>query len=146
MIEANVPSNSPEAGHEPTDLSPEKIALFALALTAMIVAALVVTYVLFQHFLTVEMRTQTAPSPLAYTREPTPEPHLSANPGQDLKTMRAEEDKILKSYGWVDKEKGIVRIPIDRAIEILAQRGLPTRKESRVKGAESRSSKSNAAK
>jgi len=44
--------------------------------------------------------------------------------------MRAEEDKILKNYGWIDQEKGIVRIPIDRAIEILAQRGLPARSAS----------------
>jgi hypothetical protein len=44
--------------------------------------------------------------------------------------MRAEEDKILKSYAWIDKEKNIVRIPIDRAIDILAERGLPVRAQS----------------
>ncbi len=34
---------------------------------------------------------------------------------------------MLKSYGWIDRDKGVVRIPIDRAIEILAERGLPVR-------------------
>jgi hypothetical protein len=67
------------------------------------------------------------PSPLSYTREPTPEPRLEVKPGGDLKTVRAQEDAILKSYGWVDADKGIVRIPIDRAIEIVAERGLPAR-------------------
>jgi len=130
MVEANVPSKSPDAGHELSDLSPKKIALCAIALTLTIIAALAVTYALFQHFLSVATKTEAVPSPLSYTREPTPEPHLLVNPGQDLKTMRAEEDKILNSYDWVDREKGIVRIPIDRAIEIIAQRGLPARPQS----------------
>jgi hypothetical protein len=43
--------------------------------------------------------------------------------------MRAEEDQILGSYGWIDRERGIVRVPIDRAITLLAQKGLPTRAE-----------------
>ncbi len=33
----------------------------------------------------------------------------------------------MHSYGWVDQPAGVVRIPIDRAMELLAQRGLPTR-------------------
>ena len=41
--------------------------------------------------------------------------------------IRAAEDQILNSYGWVDRSKGIVRIPIDRAIDLLAKRGLPAR-------------------
>jgi len=47
--------------------------------------------------------------------------------GEALKQLRATEDAILTTYGWVDREKGIVRIPIDRAIDLLATRGLPTR-------------------
>ena len=41
--------------------------------------------------------------------------------------MRAAEDKILNGYGWVDQAHGVVRVPIDRAIDMLAQRGLPSR-------------------
>ncbi len=43
--------------------------------------------------------------------------------------MRAAEEKILHSYGWIDQQKGIVRIPIERAMELTAQRGLPARKK-----------------
>ena len=43
----------------------------------------------------------------------------------DLRAIRAEEDKILNSYGWVDQPKGVVRIPVAQAIDILATRGLP---------------------
>src|SRR5207247_10197384 len=102
-------------------------ALFGILLALLIIAVVVVTAVLFRHFYTVETTSQVAPSPLSYSREPTPGPKLSVNPGQDLQTMRAAEDAALKSYEWVDREKGIVRIPVDRAIEILAQKGLPAR-------------------
>ena len=47
----------------------------------------------------------------------------------DLKEFRAGEDAILNDYGWVDPEKGIVRIPVERALELVAKEGLPSRKE-----------------
>jgi hypothetical protein len=56
-----------------------------------------------------------------------PEPRLEETPIRDLDAMRAAEDKILNSYAWIDKPSGLVRIPIDRAIDLLAQRGLPAR-------------------
>jgi hypothetical protein len=39
--------------------------------------------------------------------------------------MRAEEDASLNSYGWVDKEQGVVHIPIERAMDTVVERGLP---------------------
>ncbi len=56
-----------------------------------------------------------------------PEPRLQAEPKIELKDLRADEDAILNSYGWVDPNKGIVRIPIDQAIDIVAQKGLPSK-------------------
>jgi hypothetical protein len=44
-------------------------------------------------------------------------------PVTDLADMRAAEDQTLKNYGWVDKQRGIVRIPIKNAKELLVQRG-----------------------
>ena len=43
-----------------------------------------------------------------------------------------QEEQTLHSYGWVDQQAGVVRIPIDRAMELLAQRGLPTRPQAGV--------------
>jgi hypothetical protein len=40
--------------------------------------------------------------------------------------LRAEEDLVLSSYGWVDKEKGIVRIPIEAAMRRVVRDGIPT--------------------
>jgi hypothetical protein len=44
-----------------------------------------------------------------------------------LKAIRAAEDQVLNGYAWMDPEKGVVRIPIDRAIDLLSERGLPSR-------------------
>ncbi len=127
MVEQDLTVRSAASGHEVSDINPKRVALVGLALATVIAVSLLVTYGLFHYFYRGETRTRPLPSPLSYTREPTPEPRLSIEPGKDLKTLRSEEDALLKSYGWIDREKGIVRIPIDRAIEILAERGLPTR-------------------
>jgi hypothetical protein len=44
-------------------------------------------------------------------------------PVTDLQDMRAAEERVLKNYGWVDKQKGVVHIPIDQAKDMLAKRG-----------------------
>jgi hypothetical protein len=46
-----------------------------------------------------------------------------------MKELRRQEEKHLKSYGWIDREKGVAHIPIERAMEILANKGLPARKQ-----------------
>ncbi len=55
------------------------------------------------------------------------EPVLQIDPVGDLKAYKAKEEALLNSYGWVDKDAGIARIPIERAIELTAQKGLPYR-------------------
>lgn len=52
-------------------------------------------------------------------------PQLETLPGQSLQQQRAHEDEVLGTYAWADKKRGVVRIPIDRAMQLLLQRGLP---------------------
>jgi hypothetical protein len=56
-----------------------------------------------------------------------PEPRLQVSTLDDLARLREKEEQILDSYRWVDKEAGIVGIPIDRAKELLLERGLPVK-------------------
>jgi hypothetical protein len=51
---------------------------------------------------------------------------LETNERVEIKDFRLKEEQTLNSYGWVDEKAGVVRIPIDRAMQLLAQRGLPT--------------------
>ena len=118
-----------QVGHELSDLRPGYIALFGVVLTAIIGAAAVITSLLI-YFKAAEQSRQETPIPrLAREREPTPEPRLQIDAHNELRQMRVAEDAMLNSYGWVDKDSGRVRIPIERAMEILAKKGLPARKQ-----------------
>jgi len=55
-----------------------------------------------------------------------PTPRLETDDGNlDVAEMHAREDILLNHYSWVDEQKQTVRIPITRAMQLLAQRGLP---------------------
>jgi hypothetical protein len=58
-----------------------------------------------------------------------PAPRIEEHPAIEIQELHSAEDQTLSTYGWVDKKKGIVRIPIDRAMELQLQRGFPARKE-----------------
>lgn len=121
MEENNLP-NGP--GYETTDVHVLAVGKFAFALIAIILVSLCLLIGLFKYFQSREAANQ------AKTIEPAkvfPEPQLQASPVLDLKAIRAEEDKLLSGYAWVDPQKGLVRIPIDQAIDLIARRGLPSR-------------------
>jgi hypothetical protein len=54
-------------------------------------------------------------------------PHLQVRPADELMQLRAREESQLHSYDWIDRKQGLVRIPIERAIELLDERRLPAR-------------------
>ncbi len=114
-------------GHELSDLSPRNIALFGAALALIIGLTLVVTYGLFHFNYGQVRRSRPSPSPLSYIREPTPEPRLLVKPGAELAALRAQENRLLQSYDWIDRDQGIVRIPINRAIDVIAGRDFAKR-------------------
>ena len=59
----------------------------------------------------------------ALTVEP-PQPRLQTDPSEDLAQFRAEEQKRLNGYYWIDRKKGIVHIPIERAMKEVAAEGI----------------------
>jgi hypothetical protein len=62
-----------------------------------------------------------------YLQKSFPEPQLETNERTELNKSRQREEDILSTYDYIDQNAGTVRIPIDRAMDLLAQRGLPTR-------------------
>jgi hypothetical protein len=62
-----------------------------------------------------------------YPQSAFPDPKLEEDERGQLNGIILNEDKTLYSYGWVDEKAGIVHIPIERAMELIAQRGLPVR-------------------
>ena len=62
-----------------------------------------------------------------YLQKNFPQPQLETNERTELNDARLREEDILSTYDYVDKNAGTVRIPIDRAMDLLVQRGLPVR-------------------
>jgi hypothetical protein len=123
----------PDPRHERSSLNVRPIVLFGLGLLIMSAIVFVSMDLLFDYFAARQAKVDVLPSPLADPRQLPPEPRLQVDPAHDLQRLRATEDAALNSYQWVDQEKGIVGIPIDRAITVLAEKGLPTRAEEKAK-------------
>jgi hypothetical protein len=58
-----------------------------------------------------------------------PDPKLEEDERTELGGIHMAEEETLYSYGWVDQQAGTVRIPIERAMDLIVQRGLPVRQE-----------------
>jgi len=102
-------------------MDPKYVMYFAVAL---IVAGLLINVGLWWMLRQLEReqeRREAPPTMIQVPKEP-PEPRLQINPQGDLKELRRQEDEILSTYAWIDREKGTARIPIDRAIELFPNR------------------------
>jgi hypothetical protein len=114
--------HAPGVGHETTDVNAWAVAKFGIGLVIVCAVSMVLLFGLMRFF---QSQEETS---VATTVEPTklfPEPQLQKTPIPDLKAIRDEEEKLLTGYAWVDPKKGIVRIPVAQAIDVLAKRGLP---------------------
>lgn len=117
----------PAPGHETRDISVRVVAWFAIGL---VISALVIFPVVVGLDRLFEWQHPSPDAPSRIALHPhmiAPPPRLQANPAIDLAQYEAAQEAKLNSYGWVDKSAGIIRIPIERAMDLIAQRGLPTR-------------------
>ena len=128
------PMKNGSGGHEKRDIDVRRVAVYGgAAILAICLIGLLVTVLIFKNL---ARETESSPvSPLYQGDQLPPEPRLQANPRLDLKKLREEEQTRLDSYHWVDKANGIVGIPIDRALEIVAREGLPARPDARIEPA-----------
>ena len=113
--------------HEDSDVSIKSLGIFlaALAITMVITGAIVVW--LFDVFLKEAEEADVPPSPLAQSGEPAPPPGplLQVAERLDLRVHHESQEKLIHETGWIDRDRGVVRIPIERAIELTAERGFP---------------------
>ena len=114
------------SGYERSDANVRSLAVSAAGLFVLLGVSLLAMGWMFG-YLAKQEKPGPAKSPVAQERELPPSPRLQTTPGGDLKQFRAAENEKLSSYGWVDRNANVVRIPIDRAMELTAERGLPHR-------------------
>ena len=115
--------------HETSDANVGGVFAFGVGLLIVGAIILFLVWLLFGYFKGRDAGSGAREFPLAVEQQNRlpPEPRLQTNPRQDLIEMRAKEDATLNTYGWVDKTRGVVRIPIDEAMKLTVERGLPSR-------------------
>lgn len=118
---------APRGGYEKSDASPRGLLYFALIMAALLAAMSLFLIGVFKYFERTENPGSVIAEPFASARPLPPPPRIQPYPGVDMQSYYESQQKILNTYGWIDRQSGLVRLPIDRAMELLLQRGLPTR-------------------
>jgi hypothetical protein len=117
--------------HEPQDLRIKLVVLFGVALTATLIGSHFLLRAVFSDYAAWVDRHDRPRPPLRAARVLPPEPRLQENPGEDLERLRREETRRLETYGWIDRDKKVLRMPIERAIDQVLRRGVPARTPAR---------------
>jgi len=126
---------SESSAYETRDIKLRPLLVFAAGLAIVGIVTYLVIFVLFRLFSGQASRedAQVAPSsvsrpaPAPGEERLPPEPRIQANPAADMTTLRQQEEAILTTYGWVDRSAGVVRVPIDVAMQQVLEEGLPVR-------------------
>ena len=133
-------SASGHGSYERQDLQPSGIIYFLLALVVVTVLCIFALRGLYSYLENRETAAQSAVNPLVtnvpkdtlhiprgYPQSVFPSPKLEEDERGQLNQIRTNEETELNSYGWVDEKAGVVHIPIERAMDLIAERGLPVR-------------------
>jgi hypothetical protein len=129
-------------GYEHEDLGSSGILYFLLVLGVATIVCLAGIKGLYTYLDHREKADQTPVNPLVanvpedtrhvepkYPQTAFPSPRLEKVEGEELNEDLIHQQKVLYSYGWADEKAGTVHIPIERAMDLLVQRGLPVRSQ-----------------
>jgi hypothetical protein len=125
--EASAPKEviAPETRAQRDDENEGFLLKFGICLILTLWAIVLVLYPLFTYFKYDRTGGRDPAKVLVYIPKPPPRPRSEGNPFISLKHFRAAEDAQLSTYHWIDRQHGVVSIPIERAIQILAHQGIP---------------------
>ncbi len=121
----------PPVGHETKDANPWKVIIFSVGVFLLMLASLPLVTAIFNGMEAQAKRADRPPSQIASDQTP-PLPRLQATPRTALSEFKAEQQQRLTTYGWNDAKHKSVHLPVDRAIQLLAERGIPAPKAPEV--------------
>lgn len=114
-------------GFEKKDTSNGPLFIALMASVFLVIGTVILTRLVDRGLMAKKGTPNTAVSAPTGSEHQPPEPRLQVDAAADLQRMHAAEDLLLNQYGWTDSKAGIARIPVSRAMAILANRGLPAR-------------------
>jgi hypothetical protein len=117
------------AGYEHRDASVPSLMKYGFSLAVILIVVMLGMWGMFALFgKTQKLGPPASPFESEDVRVLPPAPRLQVTPVVDLQNYRDGQREQLESYGWVDKEGGVVRIPIERAMDLVLERGLAAEK------------------
>lgn len=136
MDENTTHSENPKHRHETGEAVPRYILYFAAAIALAVIGGFLVSWGVLVYFRN-HLNYPPPQSAISAGRvlPPPGMPQLQTHPDADLQVYLKHEREVLDTYGWIDRKNGVVRIPIQRAMTILLQNGLPVRDSKTPKGA-----------
>lgn len=128
---------SESTAYETRDVKIRPLVMFTAGITVLILFSFLVVLWVFRLFSS-QHATRDAQSVTSSIARPAgaapadeqlqwPEPRVQSRPADDLNALRVEEDVSLTTYGWIDRDSGVVRVPIDVAMQLVLKEGLPAR-------------------
>ena len=114
-----------ERAHESTEIAAKSIVLFALGLVVLGVAVHFALGLVMGRFAGQESKIEASRPPLFAAAVDSSGPHLQGDPAADRIRIQKEQLEQLSSYGWADRKAKIARIPIDRAMDLIAESSAP---------------------
>lgn len=125
---------SPGGAYETRDVKVRPLVVFTVGLAVTIIAAYLIILGIFRLFDARETAKDATADPAAVQRAALPveltlppSPRIQADPAGEYEALRRREDDLLSTYGWVDREAGVVRIPVELAMKLVVDQGLPAR-------------------
>ena len=123
------PDDRQGQGHDTHDVPARPLLVSLLLLAAGCAGALLLMRWSFD-LLEARARAKDRPGhPLASEHQTPPPPRLQADPPAEYADFAAAERELLEQPGWIDPDAGVVRLPVERALELVLEEGLPVRKE-----------------
>ena len=128
-MSASPDQDNVEVVHEESDVNVSAILRYGVGLFLIAAVAHLFLWWLLGVYEHRSERTQTQAYPMAASQQDRlpPAPRFQQDPQQELQDLRARQKALLEGYGWANKEAGVVRIPIEEAMRLVVERGLPTR-------------------
>jgi len=127
------PKSEGVRGYEVSDAKLKLPVLGGVALVALTIVAVFLMAGVFYALVALHDAKDEGPSPMVASRRPPQGPRLVPDTPDRVIAQAVAERALMTGYGWVDKENGFVRIPVDRAMALVSQRGLPNRRQVRSK-------------
>lgn len=136
MTEHETPDRTPESGLWDGEIHLGTLLKLGFGLLALVLVSAALMYFLFGGFLAWEKSREPAPPVLQEARAPVQVPGArllptrdatgrpGVTPEQNLENYEKATRERLTTYGWVDESQQVAHIPIERAIEMVANRGL----------------------